>query len=198
MYNPVMDRPSDMQPARTEPIRFTYRDYLEFPDDGRRHELIDGEHLVTPAPSLRHQGISGELLTALNNYLRVHPFGKVYAAPVDVVLSDVDVVEPDLLFVSNERREILRDRVHGAPDLVVEIVSPSSRRSDEVTKRHLYDRFGVREYWVADPEIEVVKIYRRTDSGDFPRVAELSREEGGVLSTPLLPGFALALGELFA
>jgi len=144
-----------MQPARAEPIRFTYEDYLGFPDDGRRHELIDGEHLVTPAPTRRHQELSGRLSLALGS-LRTHPVGQVYAAPLDVILSDTDVVQPDILFVSNERREVL------------------------------------------DPKIEVVKVYRRTDSGGFPRIAELTREEGGVLDTPLLPGFALELAELFA
>jgi Uma2 family endonuclease len=192
-----MDRPSDMQPARAEPIRLTYEDFLNFPDDGRRHELVDGDHYVTPAPVLRHQEISGELLSALKNYLRAHPIGRVYAAPADVVLSDFDVVEPDLLFVSSERRGILRDQVHGAPDLVVEIVSPASRRADEVTKRHLYDRAGVHEYWIVDPEIDVVKIHRRQDDGRFPRVAELARENGDRLESPLFPGFTLPLADLF-
>jgi Uma2 family endonuclease len=199
MYNPLMDRPSDMQPARAEPIRFTYEDYLAFPDDGRRHELIDGEHLVTPAPTPRHQELSVRLVVAIANHLAAHPIGKVYAAPLDIILSDANVVEPDIVFVSREHLAIVGDSgVQGGPDLVVEIVSPSSRRTDEVTKRRLFDRFAVREYWVVDPEIEVVKVYRRTDDGAFACAAEPSREESGVLNTPLLPGFAFALGELFA
>ena len=198
MYNPMMDRPSDMQPARAEPTRFTYQDYLGFPDDGRRHELVDGEHIVTPAPNVRHQELAGRLFLALGNYLQSHPTGRVYFAPLDVILSDTDIVQPDILFVSNERSEVVGNSIHGAPDLVVEIVSPSSRRADEVTKRRLFDRFAVREYWVVDPEIEVVKIYRRAAGGAFARAAELSREEDGVLGTPLLPGFSLGLAELFA
>ena len=187
-----------MQPARAEPIRFTYEDYLAFPDDGRRHELVDGEHLVTPGPTRRHQQLSGRLSWALNDYLRGQPVGQAYTAPLDVILSDSDVVQPDVLFVSNQRREVLGTWIHGAPDLAVEIISAASRRIDEVTKRRLFDRTGVREYWVVDPEIEVVKIYRRSEDGSFPRVAELSREAGDVLDTPLLPGFALALADLFA
>ncbi len=187
-----------MQPARAEPIRYTYEDYLTFPDDGRRHELIDGEHFVTPAPLRRHQRLSMRLAFGLEAWLREHPVGEVYAAPLDVILSDVDVVEPDLLFVSNERAEILGKWVHGAPDLVVEILSPGTRRVDEVTKRRLYERVGVREYWIVDGEIDVVKIYRRQHDGNFPRVADLSREEGHSLDTPLLPGFSLSLAELFA
>jgi Uma2 family endonuclease len=193
-----MDRPSDMQTARAESIRFTYEDYLTFPDDGRRHELIDGEHYVTPAPVRRHQQLATRLTVALGAWLREHPVGEVYVAPLDVVLSDVDVVQPDLLLVSNERRDVLGKLIQGAPDLVVEIISPGTRRTDEITKRRLYDRVGVREYWIVDGEIEVVKVYRRQDDGSFPREAELSRESGHSLTTPLLPGFAFALAELFA
>ena len=104
-----------------------------------------------------------------------------------MILSDVDVVEPDLLFVSNERRDVLGKWIHGAPDLVVEILSPGTRRTDEITKRRLYERVGVREYWIVDGEIEVVKVYRRRDDGSFPREAELSREEGQSLTTPSHP-----------
>ena len=187
-----------MQPARAEPIRSTYSDYLKISDDGRRHELIDGEHLVTPAPDRRHQEISGRLFFAIESCLRAAPLGKLYAAPLDVILSDVDIVQPDLVFVSTGRRAVLGTSVHGAPDLVVEILSPSSRRTDEIIKRRLYDRVSVSEYWIVDPEIEVVKVYRRADDGTFPRVAEHTREAGDVLTTSLLPGFSLDLSELFA
>jgi Uma2 family endonuclease len=187
-----------MQTARAEPTSLTYDDFASFPDDGRRHELVNGKHVVTPAPVLRHQELSGRIFGAMFVHLRNHPVGAVYAAPMDVILSDKDVVEPDLLFVSNERRAVLQDWVRGAPDLVVEILSPSSRRTDEVTKRHLYDRFGVREYWVVDPDIDSVKIYRRADDESFPRAAELAAADDDVLRTPLLPGFALTLRDLFA
>ena len=186
-----------MQTARAEPIRYTYEDYLAFPDDGRRHELIDGEHFVTPAPVSGHQRLSVRLTVAIGSWLRDHPVGELFAAPLDVILSDIDVVQPDLLFVSNERSQILGKWIHGAPDLVIEILSPSTRRADEITKRKLYERVGVREYWIVDGEIHVVKIYRRQDDGTFPRVADLSREAGRSLDTPLLPGFSLSLAELF-
>jgi Uma2 family endonuclease len=187
-----------MQTARAESVRYTYADYLNFPDDGRRHELIDGAHYVTPAPLRRHQQLATRLTVAVGAWLREYPAGEVYAAPSDVILSDVDVVQPDLLFVSNERREILGKWIHGAPDLVVEILSPGTRRTDETTKRRLYERAGVREYWIVDGEIEVVKVYRRQEDGTFLREAELSREAGHSLTTPLLPGFACPLAELFA
>ena len=191
-----MSGPNDMQTARAEPVRLTWDDLLRLPEDGLRHELIDGEHYVTAAPNLRHQDVLRQLLFPLGNHLDAHPIGKIYFAPADVVLSDYDVVEPDLLFVSNERREILGDRVNGAPDLAVEILSPSTRRMDEQKKRDLYHRFGVREYWVVDPELETVKIYRRQADGKSPRVAELSRETDDRLESPMVPGFSLALAEL--
>jgi Uma2 family endonuclease len=187
----------DMHRARPEPVKFTYDDYVNFPDDGRRHELIDGEHFGTPSPDLRHQEISLRLTVALANHLRDHPVGRLYEAPLDVILSDVDVVEPDILFVSNERSAILRKWVHGAPDLVVEILSPSTRKVDEAIKRRLYDRADVKEYWIVDPELELVKVHRRAENNDFPRVAELTREAGEALTSPLLPGFTLPLAVLF-
>jgi Uma2 family endonuclease len=193
-----MDRPSDMQPARAEPTRLTYEDYCQFPDDGRRHELIDGEHVVTPAPTRRHQELSIRVAAGLFNHLAANPRGHVYSAPLDVIFSDSDVVQPDGVFVSNERSEVLGKWIHGAPDLAVEIVSLSSRRLDEATKRRLYDRFGVREYWLVDGESNTVTVYRRADDETFPRVAELRRDADDTLDTPLLPGFSIALGELFA
>lgn len=175
-------------------VRLTYDDFVLFPDDGRRHELIDGEHHVTPSPTTRHQQISGDLFALIWTYLETHPLGRVFHAPYDVVFSDFDVVEPDWLYVSNERAAevVTTQHVRGAPDIVVEIASPGTRRLDETIKRRLYERAGVSEYWIVDPETDVVRIYRRTSEG-FARAVELSREASDVLSTPLLPGLALPL-----
>ena len=108
-------------------------------------------------------------------------------------LSKFDVVEPDLLYVSNERApELLEDWVRGAPDLVIEVASERTRKRDETTKRTLYERAGVIEYWIVDPEIDVVRIYRRADDR-FARPAELSRRAGDVLTTELLPGLEIVL-----
>jgi Uma2 family endonuclease len=138
------------------------------------------------------------LTRAFIRYLDVHRRGLLFAAPFDVVLSDLDVVEPDLIYISRERAGILTEQhVRGAPDLVVEILSPSTRKTDEVIKRKRYEHFGVLEYWVVDPELDAVKIYRRTDDR-FVRAAELSVEAGDVLTTPLLPGFSVALADVFA
>ena len=183
-------------PAPSPGVKLTYDDYLLFPEDGQRHELIDGEHYVTPTPKLSHQAIVGRLYLPIANFLAATPIGRIFFAPLDVIFSKFDVVEPDLLYVSNERAEILRDWVHGAPDLAVEVGSPSTRKRDETIKRTLYERFGVIEYWVVDPEIEVVRIYRRT-ADHFARPTELSLEAGDVLTSPLFPGLELPLARIF-
>jgi Uma2 family endonuclease len=179
-------------------VKFTYDDFVNFPDDGKRHEIIDGEHYVTPSPNTKHQIVVVSLLTSIGAYLGQRPIGHVFTAPFDVVLSDLDVVEPDLLYISRDRLEILtKAHVRGAPDLVVEILSPGTRRTDEITKRKLYERVGVQEYWVVDPELDTIKVYRRAE-GVFARVAELSAEHEDALTTPLLPGWSAALAEVFA
>jgi Uma2 family endonuclease len=179
-------------------LKLTYEDLADLPEDGKRHELIDGEHFVTASPFRKHQGVSIRLSIDIGSYLDEHPIGWVYAAPLDVVLSDIDVVEPDLVFVSRERAELLADRcIAGAPDLVIEILSETTRRRDEVIKRKLYERFGVREYWVIDTELEQVKVYRHTAQG-YGKPQILSAEAGDRLETPQLPGLSIPLVKLFA
>jgi Uma2 family endonuclease len=186
-----------VKPNAARSVKFTYDDFVAFPDDGKRHEIIDGEHYVTPSPNTKHQVIAGNLIVSIGGYLKQQPIGHVFTAPFDVVFSELDVVEPDLLYISRGRLDVLtKAHVRGAPDLVVEILSPGTRRTDEVTKRKLYERFGVQEYWVVDPELDVVKIYRRTPGG-FQRIAELTAESGEALTTPLLPGWSAALVEVF-
>lgn len=179
-------------------VRFTFDDFLQFPDDGKRHELIDGEHFVTASPNTAHQVIAGNLHGHLWTYLRERPVGRVFMAPFDVVFSNFDVVEPDVLFVSTARQADVLTTAHvrGAPDLVVEIGSPSTRKRDETIKRRLYERFGVAEYWVVDPELDAIKVYRLND-GRFVRVAELTLEHDDILESPLFPGLVLRLSEIF-
>jgi Uma2 family endonuclease len=178
-------------------LKLTYEDFLGFPEDGKRHELLDGDHFVTPAPNLRHQRLVVRLTRVLDSFIDRHGLGWLYTSPVDIVLSDFDVVEPDLVFLSRQRGHLRADtHLAGAPDLVIEILSDSTRKRDEITKRHLYERHGVAEYWIVDPVLETVKVYRR--QGERFAAAELfERAEGGQLDTALLPGFELALDELF-
>jgi Uma2 family endonuclease len=133
----------------------------------------------------------------LENFLRQHSVGEVFAAPYDVVLSDVDVVEPDLLLVSSSRQTIITERnVQGPPDLVVEILSDSTRKTDEVIQRKLYERYGVKEYWIIDPELETIKIHRKDQNG-YTLPVTLDREQDDQVATPLLPSFQVPLPELF-
>jgi len=173
-------------------------EYELFPDDGQRHELIDGEHIVTPAPTARHQLVLLRLGAALLRFVEAHRGGIVLPAPTDVILSPHDVVQPDVLFVSAERSSIVRNRIEGSPDLAVEVLSPSSRRTDEVLKRHAYEQWGVRELWIVDTDVERVRVYRLEGERRFGRACELSAEHGEALTTPLLPGFSIELAELFA
>jgi len=184
--------------ARTAQRRLTYDDLVALPDDGLRHELIDGEHYVTPAPNLKHQTVSLNLTVALANFIRAHDTGRLFAAPTDVVFSPTDVVEPDILFVSRERLRLLTDlNIQGAPDLVIEILSPSTRTRDEGIKRRLYERMGVREYWLVDPLLETIHVYCRSGEA-LLFVVERTAEDGDLLTTPLLPGLEIPLAEIFS
>ncbi len=177
--------------------KLTYDDYLRFPDDGLRHEIIDGEHYVSPPPVIRHQRNLLKLSHLLQNYLDEHTVGEILFAPVSVLLSEFNVFEPDLIYLSNERRQQLTlKNLQGAPDLVVEILSPSTRSRDERLKRVVYQRTGAREYWIIDPDQNVVDVYRwdTADAAESP----LRFNAGETLTTPLLPGFQLLLEKLFA
>lgn len=174
--------------------KYTHADLLAMPDDGKRREIIDGELFVTPSPNLWHQRISERIGRALANYLDTHPIGEIFRAPLDVILSDYDVVEPDLLLVLNEHRSVLQDWVRGAPDLAVEILSPSTAARDRGVKLKAYARYGIREYWIADPEQKAIEVYRLSGAG-----YELAKTFAGAdtLSTQLLPGFTLPVADIF-
>lgn len=179
--------------------RITWEDLDRLPPDGMRHELIRGEHVVNAAPNLFHQDISQNLVGIVRPFVRRAGLGRVYQSPVNVLFPDGSMVDPDVVFVSNERRSVLKKkRIEGAPDLIVEVLSKSTRRHDEVDKRSLYEEFGVAEYWIIDPIPQSVKIYRRDASGAFGHSFVVSAMEDTTLTTPLLPGLAIALAEVFA
>lgn len=192
---PGSDRVSPPRPG----VKLTYDDFLLFPDDGLRHELIDGEHYVTPSPNMNHQRVSGRLYLVIGNYLRANPIGELFYAPFDVVFSRFDVVEPDLLYLSNERAaQALTDKnVQGVPNLVVEILSKGTRRRDETLKLQLYERCGVDEYWLVDPERARIRVHRLVDDR-FAAATEVSAVDGDSLRTPLLPDCVVTLSEIFA
>jgi Uma2 family endonuclease len=181
-----------------EKIRLTYEDYALIPDDGRHHEIIDGERHVSPSPRTRHQRLVGALFALLRRHVKAQGLGEVYVAPFDVLLSDHDVVQPDVLFVSDARLHIVdEENCKGAPDLLVEVLSEGMRRYDLQRKRALYERAGVQEYWVVDPGIDEAPVFR-AEGGRYAPPGILSAEAGDALSSPLLPGLALPLPDMFA
>lgn len=181
--------------AMATATKLTYDDYLVIPDDGRRHEIVDGEHYVVPAPNIAHQLTSSNLNDDLRRHVKRRALGVVLYAPVDVLLSAENVVQPDLLFVSTEHRARIKDgNIVGAPDLVVEILSNSNKRYDEVVKRQLYERFGVAEYWIVDPDARTVTVLR-LNGANYETVAKLSGDD--VLTSPLFPDFAISVATIF-
>ena len=175
-------------------VRFNYHDYLQLPED-KRYEILDGELCVVPAPNIRHQTIGLNLKVALCRHAKNNRLGLILDAPCDIVLSQDTVVQPDVVFVSSERLSIVgAANISGPPDLVIEILSPGTRIRDLEIKRKLYARFGVREYWIVDPEAETVEVLCWTEAG-YRTEALVSRV--GTLSSPLFPGLNLNLTEIF-
>jgi Uma2 family endonuclease len=172
---------------------FTYEDLQRFPEDNLRRELIDGELIVTPAPARRHQRVVATPVHHLYAHAETHG-GEVLPAPFDVYFSDSTVVEPDVIFITVEHLVRLEERfMRSAPDLVVEVSSPSTRRLELVRKRDLYERFGVPEYWFIDLDAERVEVYRLQEDRFGPPVL-VGRE--GTLEPPGVPLLRLSVDDL--
>ena len=180
---------------RTEPRPFTVADYMSLPEHGPRYQLVDGELHMAPAPNRHHQFISGELEYALREYLKANPVGAVYDAPFDVQLTEATVVQPDISYFSKQRFSYLTEHgAEGAPDLVIEILSPKTAQLDLSVKREIYARTGVQELWIVEPETRLVKVYRLPSNAQTP-VETLSADQS--LTTPLLPGLSIDLSNVF-
>lgn len=179
------------------PVKMTYADYAKLPEGGQRLELFEGEPMMmSPSASRQHQKICGRLYARLFAHVEAADLGDVYPAPLDVILSDDTVVQPDLLFISAVRRKALVGQfIHGAPDLVVEILSPTSRARDGVLKRRLYAKFGVREYWLVDPEERSVTVLAL--KGAAYRKLAAATGDARVRSL-VLPDLALEPADIFA
>ncbi|HEX7593091.1 MAG TPA: Uma2 family endonuclease [Anaerolineae bacterium] len=177
-------------------VKLSYDDLRLFPDDGKRHELINGEHIMSPAPKTRHQNASGNLFARMHAFARQHNLGRVFAAPFDVVFSDFDATEPDILFISREHETILtEDNARGAPDLVVEILSPSTAELDRKVKYALYEKYGVREYWIITPDAEIVQIFARRPVG-YELLGNFSGKQE--IHSEVMSGFTCRAEEIFA
>jgi len=175
-------------------IKFTVNDYMTTPPD-KRYQLLDGELILAPAPTTRHQRIIIHLLQAMDTFVRANGIGEVFLSPCDVVLSNYDVVQPDLLFVSHDRSSIVTDaNLQGAPDLVVEVLSPATQHYDRGYKRTLYSNHGVREYWLVDPEAQTVEVLTASGRGLVPAA---TYRWGEAVRSPLFAGLSIELDQLF-
>ncbi len=147
-----------------EKKRYTYEDYLKTPED-TRYELIEGDLLMTPSPVTKHQRISGKLEFELRKFVTENNLGEVFDAPYDVYLDDENVLQPDILFISQERLNIIGEKnIQGAPDLVIEIISENTAYRDFVQKKKLYAKFRIKEYWIVIPGEELIEVYVLKDN----------------------------------
>ena len=158
----------------------TYADYASI-DDGFRYELIQGKLFMAPPPSTFHQSLSTKLTLRIAHHVEKHKLGSVFAAPTDVILANHSTVQPDILFVSNEHSTFIEPHaVVGSPDLIVEIISPGSVERDRYQKRDLYEKHGVREYWLVDPANKSIEILVLKEKGY--QLAQVVAEKGNALS----------------
>lgn len=176
--------------------KLTYEDLRRMPDDGKRYELIEGEVFMTPAPRTRHQRTVGRLYVALVEFVRERDVGEVFLAPFDVVFGERTAVQPDLLFIRKDRLSIVTEmNVQGAPDLVIEVLSPSNAAFDRETKLQVYARAGVEELWYVDPDARTAEVLELGPDGRYILVSKFSNAES--IASGALPGFSLPLAGLF-
>jgi Uma2 family endonuclease len=173
--------------------KYSYREYQNFPADGNRHEIIDGTHYRSPAPSTKHQTVSRRLQFQLYRQIEETKLGLVFDAPTDVELSKHDILQPDIIVVMNDRRRmVLPKRIVGVPNLVVEILSESNPSQDRVLKFEMYQRVGLPEYWIVDPEEESIEQW--TIQNGAYQMQSTSRER---IESRTLPGIAVELANLW-
>jgi len=186
-----------MRLMTTADQRVTYAEMLEWPDDGRQYELYDGEVIVVPAPFPGHQRVTANVADVLRSYAQATG-GLALFAPLDIVFSEHNVVQPDVVFFSRERRHLVKDwevtRV--APDLAVEVLSPGTESRDRGRKRDLLARFGVPEYWIVDPVVQTIEILVLAAAGYELRTA--TRHDNDMLASPTLAGLSFPAARVFA
>lgn len=174
---------------------WTYQEYLELPNDGKRYEILKGRLEMTPAPSTKHQDVSRNLGTILWDFVKKHDLGKVYFAPVDVIFDQINVVEPDLIYISKERQELIREAgIFGSPDLIIEIQSPGTLHVDAKRKKDIYERFGVREYWIVDPKEKKAEVFILKGGG---YILKGIYTENDSIECKTIKGLSVPLAEVF-
>ncbi len=178
-------------------VRYKALDIWDTPDDGNRYEVIDGQLYVSPAPVPEHQGASGELFFLTQTHIRSRQLGgRLYSAPIGVVLDEDNGLQPDLVYISRERLGIIGDKaIEGAPDLVVEILSPGTRSRDRGKKLQRYAAAGVPHYWIVDPRTRALEAYVLID-GEYEQTGTYGR--GSVFRPDLFPGLEIPIDDLWA
>ena len=183
------------EPLVAEPIRLTYEDFLALPDDGKRYEILDGDLYMSPSPRTLHQRLLLRLAIILGEHVRCKGLGEVFIAPFDVVLGDNDIVEPDIVFVSEANRSIItEENIRGVPDLLVEVLSPTRPQYDLKNKRAVYARCGVPFYWIVDPEGRRLTELQLLDRA-YAIVGELAGKP--TFEPRLFPGLGIDLERLW-
>lgn len=193
---PVVTAPPKIHKSRSSPKKWTYDDYLKLPEDGKRYEIIEGELFVTNAPSYRHQFAVGELFAILRQYVKENQLGQVVIAPFEVHLSETTrPVQPDIFFVNAKRwpqGEV--PFFEGAPDLIVEVLSPGSIRADRSIKFSAYEQAGVSEYWIVNPHLEAVEVYKLAE-GEYTLLGEFAGDEE--IHSEVLKGLKIVNNQIF-
>jgi len=176
-------------------IKFTYKDYKNLPEsETKRYELIEGELIMVPSPNFKHQCISRNIEFILQEFIKKKNLGTIIYAPLDVHLGD-NVIQPDILFISKERSYVItEEEIRGAPDLVIEILSPATAQKDRTYKRTLYAQYGVQEYWIVDPEEKIIEVLTLKEKG-YETFSIYKKTD--TLNSPLLPGLRIKLTEVF-
>jgi len=177
-------------------IKYTYQDYLNLPDDGKRYELINGELVMTPAPNTIHQNIIVKMIYEIERFLQQQKIGKLFCAPTDVKFNDTNILQPDIVFISKERSGVITENIiNGAPDLIIEILSPGTAYYDLIEKKEIYEQYGVKEYWIVDPKKNRVDIYQNIDQR-FELNQRLDVE--GIAKSLVIEGFEVSLTDIFS
>ena len=175
-------------------LKFTYEDYVHMPE-GKRYEIVEGEIYMVPVPTTTHQRISRKLEEMLSRFVEERKLGEVFDAPIDVVFSETDIVQPDIIFISNENKNIIKEEnIKGAPDLIIEILSPSSAQRDKTIKKKLYAKNGVKEYWLVEPQKRTIEALVLGKRG-YETFKVFSDKE--VLTTRLIKGLQIPVEQLF-
>ena len=182
-----------MLQAKALPI--TRHDYEEMPAGPPYYQVIEGDLIMSPSPNIYHQAVVTRICAVLLRFLEENPLGEVLVAPLDVFLSDINVYQPDVIFISNQRRSILTERgLEGAPDLAVEVLSPGTARVDKGSKRKVYARTGVKELWLVDPDAKLIHVYELAKDAETPAA---TYDEKAVFGSSLLPGMRLKAASIF-